>query len=794
MDAWVAARDVNRSLLAVALRFIPSHSRVLMRSRHPSLLAPFVVPSLLVAALASLAGCTGTRLYQRAEEAAAAGNTAMAVSYDQASSWDGRALPEGFDATFRAHTSRFLDERLAKLGPPTADNADEQDAAVRGLLAWGETSTQAALVRERVGAHLGTLAQLRWPRVRALRDQERLDEAVVLSRALLKDATGVDALLAESTALETRARDAHLKDAATAAAYPSAAALYGRLAQQMKAHPTPESTAAEEVLTRHTGMDLTLTTTGANACIAAIGQLGPYLPPKGDTPGHFTFRFTRCQPTYERDSYVDIRTHTETEYRNVPVVDYIRGTSCASVSTGSVTVCDGGSLTDHRDGTTVLTTRCHDEATYGQKCTDTYSPVTHSERVAYTREVQDQVTVYTGEAKIAYAIELEAETGGHHLVLQSSGVARSGGQRSEDKPLLDSALLDLATSQLASQLANAAVQMTRFSQADRAAALTRDADAAQARGEGDQAVALWTEAALLVNQPPAGLVAALNARHVPTPLLTAALANQPWVVTLRAPTPVGLPEVAQAELEEDSREITDAQTLSADKRSAYQGALLLGGQQFQNSTPGLSSSAKGINLSAFGGGASPTNLLPYTCFGGAMHLTGAFDSQLSSLEAGMTLGAGLKFKGLSVLPVGGLMVGTATHSNSDDDDFLPAANIRPSSLDVAWGAQLTLALPYPLKVTLNARLLRTRPVLDGAGVAGGDGDTSPVLSTSRLEGYLGWRFLPELELLVFGRYQEAAAHPGPGVFSFFSGDGHDRQTVSFGVGIGGGYDLPPWGS
>lgn len=734
----------------------------------------------LAACCALLAGCSGTRLYERAERAASAGQWDQAVAYDTLSEQDGRALPQEFPETYRAHTAAFLEQKLAALGAPTDANADAQDAVVRGWLLWIQGRSPEPLVRQKVGERLGQLAQVRWPRVQRLVAEGRLDEAAVLARSLLEEATGADALVSEAKDIELRARTQHLDSMQQASGQLSAKALHARLAELMGAAPTPEMNEAEAALVQRTGMKLAVDRQGGSACEAAVSLLSPFLPPPGDIPAHFHFKFTRCEQDFAEDHHTAYRTRTVSEMITVPVVDTRSHLACKLVQTGSATICDSSERVG-RFGSSYLVQRCHEEGTYGQECHTEYTAIERTEHVRTSYQEQVSYEVYRKQASLRWTVELTAEIGGHQQTLTSQGNAQSRFQEREGSSPDSREPLNEATEKLALQLAGTVRELTRFAMADRASTLEQQASEAKSRGEAHVAQALWTESGVLRSEAPAPLVEQLAPQHVPAAMLTAALRRAAWSFTREAPKDIGLPTISLEERSEDAREITDSVALSAQSRSRYQGALLLGLQQFRN-TGADPLQSKGVSLAAFGGGASPTPV-PLTCLGGTMHIDAAFDSKVTGLDVGMTMGAGLKALGLCILPVVGLVAGTSTHANPEEPNFLPNAAVRPSGIDGAWGSQLTLALPYPLNATLNARVLRTLPLIFPSGLK---------QATSRAEVVLGWRFMPELEFMAFGRYWQTATATGLKALDFFKGDGKQRETMVIGLGIGGGYDRPPW--
>jgi hypothetical protein len=560
----------------------------------------------------------------------------------------------------------------------------------------------------------------------------------------------------------------------------SAKALHARLAGQMGASPDTEMKEAEAALVRRTGMKLALEAQGGADCEAAVGLLRPFLPPPGDTDAHFTFHFTRCERDLADDHHTAYRFRTVTDIVEEPVVDTVSREKCDNIQTGSATICDSSEVVN-RMGISTDYRRCHEEATYGTNCHQEYTSVEHTERVRRSYQVQEAYEVYRRRATLRWAAEVTVETGGHRMALTNQGSAQSTVHEQEGASPSATEPLQEATAQLAQQLAGTTRELSRFALADRASALEAQASEAKARGEAHVAEALWTELGVLRSAAPAPLVEQLAPQHVPAELLTAALRQVPWSLARAQPVDVGLPTISEEEIREDAHEITNSVALSAQSRSRYQGALMMGLEQFRNTGP-EPLEARAFSIGAFGGGASPTPV-PLTCLGGTMHLLGTFGSRGSSLDTGFTLGAGLKALGLCVMPVVGVIAGTSSHSDPESPESRANAAQRPAGIEAAWGSQLTLALPYPLNATLNARVLRTSPLLVDTGIQ---------QWTSRAEVVLGWRFMPELELMVFGRYWQTALSQPPGTLDFFKGDGQLRQTMVLGLGIGGGYDRPPW--
>ena len=241
---------------------------------------------LLLLLSTGLGGCSGTRLYERAKSAAAAGDYPHAVAYDTLAARERSAQPPTFDQQYSDHVARYVAQVFAHLGPADLANADAQAAEMRGLLAWARANHHEEQVRAPVTARLGELTRVRFARVRSLAQSGSVDEAVVIGRGLVVDTPAETPERRELAELEKKARATHEAEVARLAAQPdhdAAVALHERFARQMGGSATEAGTRAESTLARTTGMAPTFDAAGAGDCEPAVNLLKTLLPSGGDT-------------------------------------------------------------------------------------------------------------------------------------------------------------------------------------------------------------------------------------------------------------------------------------------------------------------------------------------------------------------------------------------------------------------------------------------------------------------------------------------------------------------------------
>lgn len=712
----------------------------------------------------SVMGCSGTRLYERANTAATAGEYPRALAYDAIAANDRAAQPPSFDQQYADHLARYVREVLVRLGPPSAANAEAQVAEVRGLLAWARTQKEESAITEPASTRLGELAHVRWSRVSALSDSGRLDEAVVLGRAIVVD-TPTD--LPERRALaelEGKARAAHEAEVIRFAAsggddHAGAVALHERFARQMGGAASTAGTRAEAALIRKTGMAAKVDAKNAGECDTAVSRLKSLLPSGGDTPVAFAFRFAQCASRHKESSVEAWRTTPVDEEVSQTVSDLVPRQDCHSVSTGSSTICDRYDFNGRRT--------CHQEQTSGQKCETSYSAVDHTERVRRTRNVQTKYHINKLTLDIDYQVTLSTDIDGQHYEVDSTATATSGLMTKEDASPALSEAFSLATEDLARHLDGATRALAAFARKTQSDRLRREAQAALVAGDSARAESLYVESSVVDGSPSPELKPA----GISPEQLRAAISGGPYEQKDGSGEPPAFPPVSEAEVLEDAHERTDGLTLSAETRAGYSGAFIGGVSNYTTSAPGDSSTGGFVGALVTGAQEVGTR---FTGGGGSLHLFGNFDGRTQSFDFSFDLGFGLKVAQIYLMPVGGLAVGTSTHASPSDSEFRPNAALRATAFDAVYGGQLTVALPYPTNLTLNAQLVRTAPVpLDDFKQW-----------TTRLYGTIGYRFSSAVEISVFGRYWELDTESVKPL-EFFGGNGHDHRLVTVGLGIGG---------
>jgi hypothetical protein len=724
--------------------------------------------SILLLLSLSVSGCTGTRIYERANTAAAAGDYSRAVSYDVFAAM-GNQLPPTFEQQYRDHLVHYVDGQLTRLGAPTAANADAQAVEVRALMAWARKHDREAVVLPPATARIGELAHVRWPRVTALADGARLDEAVVLGRALVVDAPSDLSERRALADLERMARAGHegevvrLASAAAGDERAGAIALHERFARQMGASPTAAGARAEAALARKTGMAPTVESMNAGDCDAAVSRLKSLLPGGGDTPVRFAFRFGRCTAQPTQRSIEAWKTTQVSEVVEQTVHDLVPREECHMASTGSATICDSYGFDGKR--------RCHEEQTQGQKCSTSMQAVEHTERVRRTREIQTKYRIHELTLEIAYQVTLSADIDGQHHEIESSSTATSGLMRRDDESPSMNEAQSRAIDDLTHSLDGSTRALARFARKKQSERLRREAEAALA-ADPARAEALYVESSIVDGAPAAELKpAVLKPAGVSAAQLAAAILDKPFEEQDGAKTALVLPQISAAEILEDAHERTDSVLLSAETRAGYAGALIGGVSRYVTSAPG--ESATGGFVAALVTGAQELGTR-YTGGGGSMHLFGNFDGGTSSLDFSMDLGLGLKLGQLYLMPVGGAAVGTSTHASPSDSEFRPNAALRATAFDAVYGGQITFALPYPANLTVNAQLVRTAPIpLDDFKQW-----------TTRFYATIGYHFSRVIDISVFGRYWELDTESVKPL-EFFGGNGHDHRLLTIGLGIGG---------
>ena len=731
--------------------------------RRRSLLLSLPLLPLLLLLSMGLGGCSGTRLYERANSAAAAGDYPHAVAYDTLAARERSAQPPTFDQQYSDHVARYVAQVFAHLGPADLANADAQVAEMRGLLAWARANHHEEQVRAPVAARLGELTRVRFARVRSLAQSGSVDEAVVIGRGLVVDTPAETPERRELAELEKKARATHEAEVARLAAQPdhdAAVALHERFARQMGGSATEAGTRAESTLARTTGMAPTFDAAGAGDCEPAVNLLKTLLPSGGDTPVRFSFRFARCVSQPKTSSAEAWRTVPVEEEVTETISDLVPTQDCRSVSTGSATICDSYDFNGRRT--------CHQEQTTGQRCDTRYTAVEHTERVRRTRNVQKKYVVHSLTLDIDYKVTLSTDIDGKHHELDASGTATSGLLTRDDSAPSLSEAKDKAVSDVGRGLDRATRALAAFARKTQTDRLRDEAQAALAAGDAARAESLFVEVAVVQGGP----ITELHPAGVSAEQLRAALGNTPYEkADVAGKDGLVLPSISEAEVLEDAHERTDQTTLSAETRAGYSGALIGGVSRYE--TPAAGESSTGGFVAALVTGAQEVGT-PFTGGGASMHLFGNFDGRTSSVDFSIDLGFGLKLGQLYLMPVGGVAMGTSTHASPSDSEFRPDAALRATALDGVYGGQLTFALPYPINLTVNAQLVRTAPIpLD---------DFKQF--TTRLYGTVGYHFSSAVELSLFGRYWELDTDSVKPL-EFFGGNGHDHRLVTVGVGIGG---------
>lgn len=708
-----------------------------------------------------ITGCTGTLLNERADRAASANDFAKAVAYDGRSAGEPSTQP---DAARIAHAQGYVRQELARLGE-TSSAPDEQAAQVRGLLAWARAQDKAltAAIEPPIRARIGELAHARWERVRASVQAGHTDDAVVLGRALLLDAPVETAEQEELKALEAKARSVH-QGAAVALAggehHEAAVMLHERLARQMGGTPTPAGERASAIVIRRTGMASSVEATNVAACGPALAQLKALLPSGGDTPVHFAFRFSLCQERIVASQSEGWREVPVEEESLQTVSDFVPQIECHNVQGSCATVYGELDSNGRRSS--------HMDCNQSKVCGTEMKPVERTERVRRTRYVQTKYVIHHLREEIDYAAVISTDIDGQHLEFEvRQSTAKSNDLRHDDTPPATSEAASQAQGQVAAGLGAATRAAASFARQKQAERLRGEARAALAAGDPGQAEALYVESSLVTETVAPELVVA----GVSKAQLEAALTNRAFEAHESAASPPALPTIAESEILEDAHERTDARTLSATARAGYTAAVMGGVSRYTAAAPADSETGGFVGVIITGAEQFGT---PVTAAGGALHLFGNFDGGTSSFDTSFDLGVGLKLGPVYLLPVGGIAFGTSTHASPSDSGFRPNAALRATALDGVYGAQLSVALPYPLNVTLHAQLVRTAPVpLD---------DFQQF--TTRLQGTLSYGVSTEWQISLFVRYWELdTASVGP--LQFFGGDGHDHRLMTFAIGIAG---------
>jgi hypothetical protein len=533
----------------------------------------------------------------------------------------------------------------------------------------------------------------------------------------------------------------------------AAVALHERLARQMGGVATAVGVRAEATLARRTGMTSTVDAAFAGACAPAVERLKSLLPSGGDTPARFTFKFSRCAETPVTSARESVR-ETPVDYETTESVsDLVPTYDCHSVSTGFATICDGRG----RNG-------CHQEETSGQKCDSGLRVVERSERVRRTRIVQTRYLIHSLELVLDYDVTLSSDVDGEHLEVDSHSRATSGRITQDDTPPSTSAARSEALADLTRRLDGFTRALATFARKTQGNRLAREGIAA---ADPDQAQALFVEASVVLG----AATAQLRPAGVSVEQLDAAIANRPWELTDGVGPAPRFPAIAEAEVLEDAHERTNAMTLSADARAGASGGAVGGVSRYVGPTANDSTTGGFVGALATGAQGVGTR---FTSAGGSFHLFGNFDSGTASFDASFDLGLGLKLGNVYLLPVGGGAIGTSTHAVPTNDNFRPNAALRANAFDAVYGGQVTIALPYPLNMTINSQLVRTAPVpFDDLKQW-----------TTRLHVLVGYHFSKDVAVLLFGRYWELDTK-SVGPLDFFGGDGHDHRLMTVGIGIGG---------
>lgn len=435
--------------------------------------------------------------------------------------------------------------------------------------------------------------------------------------------------------------------------------------------------------------------TNAGECNAAVGRLRSLLPSGGDTPVGFAFRFARCASRHKESSVEAWRTTPVAEEVSQTVSDLVPRQDCHMVRTGSATICSGHGFNGR--------VTCHEEETSGVECETNYSAVEHTERVRRTRNVQTKYITNKLTVDIDYQVTLSADIDGMHYEVDSMATATSGLTAKEDASPALSEAFSLATEDLTSQLGGATRALATFARKTQSDRLRREAQAALVAGDEARAESLFVESSLVDGSPSPELRPA----GISPEQLRAAIAGGAYELEDGSALLPVLAAISEVEILEDAHERTDALTFSAESRAGYSGAVIGGVSNYTTSSPGDSSAGGVVAVLVTGAQEVGTR---FTGGGGSMHLLGNFDGRTQSFDFSLDLGFGLKVAQGYLMPVGGLAIGTSTHASPSDSEFRPNAALRATALDAVYGGQLTVAVPYPTNLTLNAQLVRTAPV------------------------------------------------------------------------------------
>lgn len=717
-------------------------------------------------------GCTGTRLYQRAESRAAKGDLDAAMSYDMETSRTGRVLPHDYPNARDARVEAWTAAQFAKAGPVSSNNVgDAYHAAVHAKRKLTEFRIP---VPPSLNARLAEIAAVRFARVRALAADRQFAEGVALASQILAAAPSLPALQQERDALAKHGAE-HYATAARASKDPSVIAWFSDVA--LLTNPAADVAAfasARSQLARDTSIGYTVEP--GKTCADVITKATSSLPLQGTAAARVTFDLTGCSP------HVDRTTWSETRYRNVEewqTIEYQEVEStrqCVNVPSTSTscslgTYCQGASCGS-----------CFTTTTTEQSCSNVPTVVSKTKRELISRQVPYLVQVNHVVAELTYRGTVSLTIDGKKAMFDVAATGVSVPFRAEDsEPDAEGARQDAllkASNHLAAQLAQL-VGAARGFQAER---LERTADAALQAGDAQTHFGLYLQASYLRRRPSSKVIELATAANVSPAVLTAVFAAAPVVLPeltghgeLAFPAPPRIEEIR-----EDADETIASISLSPNRRAAYQSAFALGTEAFRNNV--TNATAYAFSFGGWGAGALPA-LSDYTCVGGAAHALGQV-GQTKGGEVSIVMGFGAKVPYLCVMPVSGARFGYATHSDSEAADFLPEANIRPSLFDVQLGGQATLSLPRPLNVVINARALRTVPV----GL-----ETAPAFFGTHYEASLGWQARGGLVISLMLRHSLFVDKAMSQWDAW--GDGRDaqRSATTIHLGIGGGGAISPFG-
>ena len=733
------------------------------------------VPIVVVAVFAL--GCSGTRLYERAASSASHGDVDRAVAYDFAIARDGRALPSDYPAERAARIESWIALRIAGLGPVTEANADDQHAALVDLR---RRLQELALPLPRsLKSRLTDIAKARYPRARALAAENRFAEAVALGDALTHDEPDVDDLVAETNAIAKKGSVHYVAHGRRDGTASNAAGLFADLARLLD----PKVSLGELGASRtalHEGIAIGYTAKASGSC-SSLGEAAirdaiqkQYLPSAGKTQATVRVDVASCVNDVKPTERSEARTRTvsDFEYRTVQTV--VPEQWCTDVP-HSETSCGDHTLAD---STTVIHT-CSTSTSTEQVCHPGYRVEEHTERVELTRVETYSVTFYGVEAKTTFDATITVDVDGRTFTTKATGTGVASKEKEGEKPDADAAKSS-ADEDAAGDLARAIDGATLFARETKAKDAEAAAEQSQAAGETSAAIGHLAEAGFLRRTVPTKLVGLLANEHVGQAALEALFAGDARPHQNLSETAARLtypPAPSAEEIREDATELVDSQSLTAGKRAAYQSSIAIGAQYYRHRNGW---STAGANVVGWGAGAVPVGS-PFFCVGGAAHAFGSYDGDgVASAEVAVNVGAGLKLGGFCLMPAVGVRGGYSTHGNSDDADFLPSANIRSSLLEGQLGGQITWALPYPVDLVVNLRLLRAAPAVDFS---------SPLYATY-VEGSLAWQFRNALVISLYVRHAEQGPTANAGYGDFFSG--FDRSLTTFSLGIGGGGVTVPW--